>query len=74
MKTISKSYKVKWQLAFNNNYVWTECGKLFNFKTKRELKKTLKGSKIGYWIGSKFYKIEKLKKEIELIPKIICPF
>jgi hypothetical protein len=65
MKTISKTYRVKWHLKFDHKYVWTECGKLFNYNTGRQLKKTLKGSKIGYWIGSKFYGLDQLRSQIE---------
>ena len=40
----------------------------------KEIKKTINGGSIGYWIGKEFISLNKLKNRIELIPKIYCPF
>jgi|LakMenEpi03Aug12_release.lakeMendotaPanAssembly.Ray.scaffolds.fasta_scaffold434111_3 hypothetical protein len=68
------SYKAKWRLKDNPIYVWTECKKLINTRTSREIKKTIKGTKSGYWIGKKFIPFFDLKDKIELIPKESLPF
>lgn len=68
------SYKAKWRLKDNPIYVWTECKKLINIKTGREVKKTIKGIKAGYWISRKFIPFFELRNLIEVIPIIEVPF
>jgi hypothetical protein len=68
------SYKSKWRHKVLHHYVWTECKKLINLKTGKEIKKTINGGKAGYYINRNFVSIEKLKSEIELIQKEFCPF
>ena len=68
------NYTAKWRLKGNNNYVWTNCKKLYNLHTCRFINKSVKGSKVGYWIGTKFTELSELRKNIELIPKEILPF
>ena len=68
------NYKSKWRHKVFHHYVWTECKKLINSKTNKEIKKTIKGYKAGYYINRNFVSLEKLKSEIELIPKQNCPF
>lgn len=63
------SYSVKWQIKDKPHYKWTSCKKLINTRTNNEIKKTLKGSIPGYWIGKEFVKLVDLKNRIELIPK-----
>jgi hypothetical protein len=74
MNRISVNYSLKWQLKTDYKYQWSECGKLFNVKTGREVKKTLNGGSKGYWINCKFVTLEKLKSEIKLIEKLTTPF
>ena len=40
----------------------------------REIKKTVNGYSIGYWIGKKFYTLENLRKQLVKIEKLDCPF
>jgi len=66
---------LRWQIIGNEDYKWSSCKKLINTKTDREIKKTINGGSIGYWIGKDFISINKLKNKIELIPKKeYCPF
>jgi hypothetical protein len=70
--TITKTFQLKWQFVANPDYKLTDCGRLFNTKTKREIKRTLNGrTSVGYWIGKKFYSLKKIKEQIifELINK-----
>jgi hypothetical protein len=72
---INVSYNSKWQLRNKPQYKWTECKRLFNTNTGREIKKTLKGMVAGYWIGKDFIKLSEMKNMVELIPKKeYCPF
>lgn len=74
MQTISVNYSLKWQLKNMNNYKFSTCGKLFNCKTGKQLKRTVNGGSVGYWIGRKFITLKDLRTQIELIPKQNCPF
>ena len=75
MITISIQYNCKYRLKFAQNYVWTNCGKCFNLKTQKPIKQVRKSSSIGYVINSKFYTLNKLRQELELIPtKEYTPF
>lgn len=71
MKTtsISINYNLKWQIIFATQYKFTECGKLINTSTNRMLKRTVNCYSKGYWISKKFYTLDNLRKQIELIPK-----
>lgn len=74
MKIISGNYSLKWQLKTNDKYAWSSCGKLFNLKSGREIKKTLNGGSKGYWIERKFMTLENLRNKIERVKKSGCPF
>ena len=74
MTTITKSITFKCKLSFNDNYQWTTENKLYNVKTMREIKKTVNGYSVGYWIGKKFYTLENLRKHLVKIEKINFPF
>jgi len=74
MTTVTKSITFKWKLSFNDNYQWSTENKLYNVKTMREIKKTVNGYSIGYWIGKKFYTLENLRKQLVKIEKLDCPF
>ena len=75
MSSISINYDLKWRYKYAHNYQWTSCGKLINVKTGRKLKKTVNGRSVGYWIKGKFLTLNKLRKDLEVIPKVeYCPF
>lgn len=71
---ITVNYIAKWRLKNNHDYVWTNCKKLINRKTGREIKRTIKGLTAGYWIGKCFINFNNLRSQIELIPKEKLPF
>lgn len=56
------------------HYKFTKFEKLINVKTMREIKKTVNGYSVGYWINKKFYTLENLRKQLVKIEKIDCPF
>jgi len=74
MTTVTKSITFKWKLSFNDNYQWSNENKLYNVKTMREIKKTVNGYSIGYWINKKFYTLENLRKQLVKIEKLDYPF
>ena len=69
MITISINYTCKYRLKFANNYLWTNCGKCYNYKTGRLIKQVYNSGCIGYMINRKFYSLTKLRTNLELIPK-----
>lgn len=66
---VAITYVAKWRLKEYPNYVWTECKKLINLNTGREIKKTLNGLTAGYWINRKFIKLFDMSSMVELIPQ-----
>lgn len=74
MQTISVNYSLKWQLKNLSHYKISACGRMFNCKTGKLLKRTVNGSSIGYWISREFITLKELRTQIELIPKQISPF
>lgn len=71
---LHKSLNLRWQIVGNDKYKWSECKKLINTNTGKEIKKTINGGSVGYWIGKEFISLNRLKEKIELIPKSNCPF
>ena len=71
---LSVTYKAKWQLKNNPKYVWTECKKLINTNTGREIKKTLHGLTPGYWISREFIKLSDMANLVEKIKDAELPF
>lgn len=74
MITISTTYKEKWVFKDNPKYIITECKKVINIQRGVIIKKTVKGSSIGWWIGSKFIDQKNINKEVRLIIKNKLPF
>jgi hypothetical protein len=74
MNSISIRYTYNYRLKYYHNYVWTTCGKCINTHTGRLIKQVYNNSCIGYNIKGKFMSLTKLRKELEKIPKNICPF
>ena len=71
---ISNSYVLNWELKDYPNYKFSECGKCFNTKTNREIKKILNGRSIGYCIKGRFKSLSTLRKQLVKIKDIECPF
>jgi hypothetical protein len=74
MNTISIRYTYNYRHTTHHNYVWTTCSKCINLKTGRVIKQVYNNSCIGYNINGKFVSLTRLRKELEKIPKEICPF
>ena len=74
MQTISINYSLKWQYDPLPYYKWSKCGKLFNCRTGKQIKKTMNGGSIGYWIAGKFITLETLKSQLSKIQYDYSPF
>lgn len=74
--TVTVTYNAKWQIIESSWYKWTDCKKLINCKSGKEVRKVMKGNKPGYYINRKFIPLMELRKLIELIPDDakVCPF
>jgi len=69
MIEFSVTYKAKYRLKNNPNYVFSTCKLCFNLKSGRLVKQITKGYTIGYLIDGKFRSLLQLKSELEIIPK-----
>jgi len=72
--SLSTTYTLKWQLKTANEYKFSECGKCINVKRGREIKQVINGRCIGYCIRGRFQSLTSLRKQLEKIPDIECPF
>lgn len=72
--TQSNNYVLKWQLSFNPDYRFSECGKCFNVKTGNQIKKILNGRSVGFCINGKFKSLNSLRQDLILIPIEKSPF
>jgi hypothetical protein len=70
MQTITANYALKWLVDFAPEYRVTKCGKMFNTRTGRMLKRCYNGGSIGYWIRGKWWPLGKLRARLGLIDKL----
>lgn len=62
-------YFAKYRLKNNPNYIFSTCGLCFNQKSGKLVKQITKGYTIGYLIDGKFRSLNRLRDELEIIPK-----
>jgi len=74
MNTITEHYSLKWQVKTKPHYKVTNCGKVYNTRTGRRIKKCLNGGSVGFWIASEWWPIDKVRQSLEKIRKETCPF
>lgn len=67
-------YFAKYRLKNNQHYIFSTCGLCFNQKRGKLVKQITKGYTIGYLIDGRFKYLDRLRKELEIIPKNILPF
>ena len=72
--SISNSYVLKFSLKDNPQYAWSKCGKCFNIKTGREIRKVICGRSVGYCINGGFKSLNTLRKQLVKIEDTKCPF
>lgn len=67
--TILISYELKYVFSLCNNIQFTNDIKhVFNYQSGREIT-TSNNNKKGFWHKRKFYRLDKIKDMVELIPK-----
>lgn len=74
MDSISISYTCKYEVSFAPNYKFSKCGKCFNFKSGRQIKKVYNSGCIGYSIQGRFYSLTFLRSKLVKIKTNILPF
>ena len=67
-------YLAKYRLKNNQHYIFSTCGLCFNQKSGKLVKQLTKKYTIGYLIDGRFKSLDRLRKELEIIPKKTCPF
>ena len=67
-------YLAIYRLKNNQHYIFSTCGLCFNQKRGKLVKQITKGYTIGYLIDGRFKSLDRLRKELEIIPKKTCPF
>ena len=67
-------YLAKYRLKNNHHYIFSTCGLCFNQKSGKLVKQITKKYTIGYLIDGKFRSLDRLREELEIIPKNILPF
>ena len=67
-------YRAKYRLKNNQHYIFSTCGLCFNQKSGKLVKQITKKYTIGYLIDGKFRSLDRLREELEIIPKNILPF
>lgn len=72
--TINCAIEIRWMIAGFDSYGFGTDKKLYNLKTGRALRQSYNSRSIGYWIGKKFYSLNKLKPLLKKADKINCPF
>ena len=75
MVEFTTKHIAKYRLKSNPNYIFSTDDICFNLKTQRVIKQIMKGSTIGYVINNKFKSLNRLRADLEIIPKKeYCPF
>ena len=75
MVEFTTKHIAKYRLKSNPNYIFSTDDICFNLKTQRVIKQIMKGSTIGYIINNKFKSLNRLRVDLEIIPKKeYCPF
>lgn len=70
----SSRYILKWEYISDPKYKWSECGKLFNTHTGKEIRKVMCGRSIGYCLNGKFKSLNTLRKQLVKIQEQQTPF
>lgn len=72
--TITYAIEIKFNIQGIENYGFGTDNCLYNLQTNRKIKQTYNSRSIGYWIGKKFYSLNKLRPLLYKPKKDYCPF
>lgn len=59
--SITKHIEIRWCIQGIDGYGFGHDKNLYNLKTGRIIKQTINNYSYGYWIGKKFFTLNKLK-------------
>lgn len=59
--SITKHIEIRWEINGIDGYVFGDDKKMYNIKTGREIKQTVNCYSYGYWIGKRFFTLNKIK-------------
>ena len=74
MNSISVTYALIYRFKEAHEYKVSKCGKVFNTKTNRQIRKVVNSRCVGWWIKNKFISQSCRVKHLERIPRIKTPF
>lgn len=66
--------EIKWIISGFDQYGFGCDKHLYNLKTGKRLRQSYNSRSIGYWLGKKFYSLNKLKPLLKKVDKTSCPF
>jgi len=72
--SISRVIEIRYVINGYEYYGFGNDKKLYNLKTGHEIKRTLNARSVGYWIGKKFYSLNKIKPLLKRPDNLISPF
>lgn len=72
--TITKVIEIVFELSDIDGYGFGKDKKLYNLKTGRIIRQTINVRSKGYWIGKRFYSLNKLRPLLIRPKNYNCPF
>ncbi len=71
--TVSTTYTLEWYIP-NTDYYFTKCGRCFNVKRSKEVRRILNGGCVGFTINGKFESLKIIRNKLTKIKENKCPF
>lgn len=71
--TISTTYTLEWYIP-DTDYYFTKCGRCFNVKRSKEVRRILNGGSAGFTINGKFESLKSIRSKLIKIEEVVCPF
>lgn len=72
--SITTVIEKRYEIDGVDGYFFADNKKLYNSKTMREKKQTINNRSKGYWIGKKFYSLNKLRPLLKRPDNFKLPF
>lgn len=73
-ESITLTIELTFRIKGFDNYSFAKDKHLYNVKTSRRIKQCYNNGSIGYWLGNKFYSLNKLKGMVYKPKKEQTPF
>lgn len=72
--TVNYAIEIKFYICGIDSYGFGSDKNMYNLKTGRRIKQSYNSRSIGYWIGKKFYSLNKLRPLLYKKNIVFCPF